>query len=353
MRPPVPLPTIEDIRSELALIGVSHVGIADASHLARARQALDDRKQRGFADTMGFTWRHPDRATNPRMSVNDAQSVIVAAMPYESLDDEPPAGRRAAIAKYARRNYYDELRTGLRTVAKSIRRSGHRAVAFADDNALVDREIAHRAGMGWFGKNANLLVPGAGSFFVLGSIITTAEYPIDQPVGDGCGTCERCFSGCPTDAIVSPGVIDARRCLAWLLQRPGTFPHEYREVVGARIYGCDDCQDSCPPTVRLSGRMSPRALPTHGTWVDPLEILNATDDDILNRFGTWYIHQRNPKWLRRNAVIALGNTAASDDHEAFSVLRTVASGNDDTLAEHAVWALQRLEERSNHSDGEQ
>ena len=169
-----------------------------------------------------------------------------------------PAGPQARVGRYAWVDHYAPLRAGLREIALRLRRCGHRAVAFADDNSIVDREVAYLGGLGWFGKNANILIPGAGSYFVLGSIITTADYPVSKPVADGCGTCRRCIDVCPTGAIVAPGVVDANRCLAWLVQQPGTFPVEYREALGDRIYGCDDCQEVCPPSVRL-GRSPYRA----------------------------------------------------------------------------------------------
>jgi ferredoxin len=189
--------------------------------------------------------------------------------------------RTARVARYAWVDHYAPLRAGLRDIAAAIKRAGHRAVAFADDNAIVDREVAHLAGLGWFGKNANLLLPGAGSYFVLGSIITTAEYPASEPVPDGCGTCRRCLDGCPTGAIVAPGVVDANRCLAWLVQQPGTFPVEFREALGDRLYGCDDCQEVCPPSVRLGPRHAidlddqPDEVQA---WVDVLDLLDVDDD---------------------------------------------------------------------------
>ena len=346
MRAKPPVPTIDEIRVELEAHGITHVGVAPATPMLRARTALAERKALGFADNMSFTWRNPERSTTPTVSVAEAQSIIVAALPYLVDDVTPPTGRRAHIARYARADHYSILRTALRSVARNLKMAGERAVAFADDNALVDREAAYRAGIGWFGKNANLLVPGAGSYFVLGSIITTAMYEPSQPVDDGCGSCTRCLDGCPTGAIVAPGVIDARRCLAWLLQKSGTFPTEMRAALGDRIYGCDDCQEVCPPTVRLGHRNMSRAAPGLGEWVDPLAMLTMSDDQLLDTYGLWYIAERDPRWLRRNAIIVMGNTTDPDDSETLDALQRVIDGEDAVLAEHAQWAVDAIARRA-------
>ena len=346
MRAKPPVPTIDEIRIELEAHGITHVGVAPAAPMLRARKALAERKASGFADNMSFTWRNPERSTTPTASVAGAQSIIVAALPYLAEDITPATGRRAHIARYARADHYSILRTALRSVARNLKMAGERAIAFADDNALVDREAAYRAGIGWFGKNANLLLPGAGSYFVLGSIITTAMYEPSQPVDDGCGSCTRCLDGCPTGAIVAPGVIDARRCLAWLLQKSGTFPTEMRAALGDRIYGCDDCQEVCPPTVRLGRRNMSSAAPGLGEWVDPLAMLTMSDDELLETYGLWYFAERDPRWLRRNAIIVLGNTTDPNDSETLDVLQSVTDGQDVVLAEHAQWAVDEIARRA-------
>ena len=143
MRAKPPVPTIDEIRVELEAHGITHVGVAPATPMLRARSALAERKASGFADNMSFTWRNPERSTTPTASVAEAQSIIVAALPYLVDDITPPTGRRAHIARYARADHYSILRTALRSVARNLKMAGERAVAFADDNALVDREAAY------------------------------------------------------------------------------------------------------------------------------------------------------------------------------------------------------------------
>ncbi len=341
------LPTIDEITGELTTFGITHVGVTTAEMLADARSAIRDRIERDLVDGMRFTFKNPERSTNPAASMPTARSVIVAARPYlTEVDPARPAGPHARIGRYAWEDHYAPLRAGLRQVGRRLKRAGHRSVAFADDNSMVDRAVAERAGLGWFGKNANLLLPGAGSFFVLGSLVTTAEYaPNDTSVSDGCGGCTRCVDGCPTDAIIEPGVIDAARCLSWVLQKPGSIPHEFRRPIHDRIYGCDDCQDVCPISVRL-GRRNTIALNDEAVaWADVEWILRAGDDDIEARHGRWYIADRDMRWLRRNALVVLGNVADPDSPSAAELLARYRAGDDPILAEHAHWAVTRLEER--------
>ena len=349
-----PLPTIDDIVEVAAQHGITHVGVATADVLTEALDALIERKAAGLNDDMQFTYRNPHRSTDPRRAVENARSVIVGARPY--MTDRDPAqpdaahGAVARVGRYAWVDHYEPLRVGLRDIGARIKRSGHRATAFADDNSIVDRAVAHRAGIGWFGKNANILLPGAGSFFVLGALVTTAEYePTASTVNDGCGSCVRCIDGCPTGAIIAPGVIDAARCLSWVLQKAGPMPEEFRVAVHDRIYGCDDCQDVCPISVRLGGRNTVEidvAAPEVQSHVDMLDMLDASDAEIEQRHGRWYIANRDVRWLRRNALVVIGNVADPSDRRVRATVQRYRAGTDEILAEHADWAWQRLDARS-------
>ena len=345
-------PSLERIRAIVATHGIHHVGVASAEVLVDTRRILHERKDLGLHDGMQFTYRNPDRSTDPGRAVADARSVIVAARPYltEADPERPSSGVAARVGRYAWVDHYEPLRVGLRAAADEIRAAGHRAQVFADDNSMVDRAIAHRAGLGWFGKNANLLLPGAGSFFVLGSIVTTAAYePNDEPVADGCGSCTRCFAGCPTEAIVAPGVIDGGRCLSWILQKAGSIPEAFREAVHDRIYGCDDCQDVCPISVRLGPRAKVDldvSAPEVQAHVDVVELLDLDDETIEDRHGRWYIAGREMRWLRRNALVVIGNVGDPTDRRVRSAVERYRAHDDPILAEHADWAAARLDARA-------
>jgi epoxyqueuosine reductase len=163
-------------------------------------------------------------------------------------------------------------------------------------------------------------------------------------VADGCGSCRRCIDQCPTGAIVEPGVIDAARCLAWVLQKPGVIDPRWRRAIGDRIYGCDDCQEACPPTVRLGGRepAPPVAEGRVERTLDALELLAIDDDAVLARWGRWYVTDRQPRWLRRNALVVVGNSGRGTDARIQHTLVRYLADDDPMLRAHAVWAAREL-----------
>ncbi len=310
-----------------------------------------------MAGSMQFTYRNPDRSTDPSRIVAGARSIVAAAWPYGHWRrPDPPAGVPAAVvARYSWHDHYQDLERALQPIADRLIMGGHRARIVADTNALVDRQVAWAAGIGWYGKNSNLLLPGAGSWFVLGAVVTDAELaPTGPPVDDGCGSCSQCIDDCPTEAIVGPGVVDATRCLAWIVQAGGAIPVQYRQAIGARIYGCDDCQEVCPPNRNAdrgpgpgsAGAVNPGAVkPLAGVeraWVDVHWLLSATDDEIVARHGRWYIADRNVDYLRRTALVVLGNIATPTDGGVAAVLERHLRHPDALLRGHAVWAAKRL-----------
>ncbi|MDE0654126.1 MAG: tRNA epoxyqueuosine(34) reductase QueG [bacterium] len=344
-RGPAPDMPPEDLRRDVLeagrRAGLAAVGVAPVEVFESSRRILRERKAQGYHGGMQFTYRNPERSTDPARIVPGATSLVVGALNY-SRPAEPGSGLgrpMARVARYASGDVYGELRSALGAVVRVLMEAGHRAVVVADDNALVDREAAYRAGLGYYGKNSNLLLAESGSWFVLGTVVTDAVLPpAAEQVPDGCGPCRRCLDGCPTGAIVAPGVVDARRCLAWLLQATGDFPAEFRAALGDRLYGCDDCQEVCPPNRRL-----PEAAdPGEEASVDVLELLATGDEELMERHGRWYIPERAPRYLRRNALVVLGNTAEGTDPEVVGTLRRYQRHTDPMLVRHATWAAQRL-----------
>ena len=376
--------------------GLDAVGVASAEPFADAQVALEERRARGLASSMQFTYRNPKRSCDPSVALPGAKSLIVGALRYEGSSgaasgtaSDTASGASgetesattvekmlAKVAAYAQRDYYGDLRSALEAVAKRLLDDGHEARVVVDDNALMDREAARRAGLGWYGKNTCLLIPKKGSRFVLGSVITTAAFDPSAPVERTCGTCSLCQQACPTGALDVAGQLDARRCLAWLLQAEGIFPREHRPALGNRFYGCDDCQDVCPvnslgqsreetrqaafignhsrekratkdqtapQTQRLDGIPQLRSTSQEFQAHSATDILSATDEELMDRYGRFYIPRRQPRYLRRNALLVLANTVSDiDDPDVASALQDSIEHKDPMLRAHGVWAAQRL-----------
>ncbi len=365
--------------------GLDKVGFASAESFISAKENLENRRLRGFSGGMNFTYRNPSRSTSPAAALPSAASIVVGAYSYikqdagikkdtghvelseikqaksESINQSEPTGR---VALYARRDYYAELKSALEKIAEKLMSHGYKALILADDNALMDREAAFRAGIGWYGKNTNLLMPQKGSWFVLGSVLTDAALTPSEPLTQSCGSCRLCLTSCPTGAILEGGIVDARRCLAWLLQKEGVFPAEYRISLVNRIYGCDDCQLVCPINRRAQDDISQSSKSTalEGVNIDKpsqshgvvalkssgtsrvfiYEILNASDGDIMRDFGRWYIPKRDPSYIRRNALVILGNIGDSRSSKTKNILECYLKSPNEILRAHAVWSAKRL-----------
>ncbi len=350
-----------EIRRAAAEAGLDAVGVTDVAPFLDERHAIIERKAAGLHAGMWFTYGRPERSTAPASILPGARRIVVCARSYRPPEGPTalaePARRtaRAAVAAYVTTDAYGELRAGLDAVSAVLRRNGFDALCVYDDNRLVDRAAAARAGLGWLGRNTMLLSRELGSWTVLGSVVTTADLPVAAEVQlDGCGPCRRCQSACPTGALDESGVLDANRCLAWLVQAPGTFPHRYRDALGDRIYGCDDCQVVCPYNDPVDGptrshrheQSQPVQLTPgrgrRGSSVDIVGLMRMSDDDLMDAFGHWYIPRRRPEYLRRNALVVLGNVGDRATEGVTEVLRQALESPSAVVASHAVWAARRL-----------
>ena len=336
-------PSIGELRSHGLAAGLCAVGATDAAPFDDVRVEIERRRDEGLHGGMQFTFRNPARSTDPDRALPGARSLIVGAYDYQREAPTPPQGLTIGrVVAYSWEDHYAVLRDALEVIAQPLRAAGHRAIVIADQNHLVDRAAAHRAGIGWWGKSSNILVPDAGSLVVLGAVITDAVVEPDhtEPVADGCKTCAQCLTGCPTGAIIEPGVIDARRCLAWLVQTEGMFPVEFRAALGDRMYGCDDCQDVCPPNRIRMRRPSPAGADE--AWIDVLDVLSADDESLMERLGRWYIPNRDPDYLRRNALLVLANVGDGTDPDVRATVARHLESTNPMVRAHAVWAARQL-----------
>ncbi|MPZ51814.1 MAG: tRNA epoxyqueuosine(34) reductase QueG [Acidimicrobiia bacterium] len=328
--------TTEDLRKAGVAAGLVTVGVTTAEPFEEARQEIFERDRSGFRGGLGFTYKDPARSTDIRSSFPWARNLVVAGRAYLPDGGSPGTTTETSgrIARFAVTDPYGPLRQALGEVAALLKSEGHRTEILIDDDRLVDRAAAVRAGVGWQGKSTNVLAPGVGPWMVLGSIVTDADLEPTSPMERGCGTCTACIPACPTAALTPDGRIDASRCLAALSQTAGVFPVEFREVMGDRVYGCDDCLTSCPPGERLMIRSS-----ANRGRVALEDLLTSDDETLLGRFSHFYHPKRRPDTLRRNALIAAGNSA---DKDLVPLVAAYAGHPIPLLRLHAIWALTRL-----------
>lgn len=316
--------------------GLDGVGVCTAEPFSDTRVEIRSRKARDLSARLGFTFSDPDVSTDIRRSFPWAARLVVGIRAYLPAAGDP--GERlpgqGRVARFAVNDFYQPLRSGLEAIASELGVAGYRAEVLADDSRLVDRAAAVRAGVAWWGKSTMALAPGVGPWFLIGSVVTDAPLTPSDPMDRSCGTCQACLPACPTGALIEPGVLDARLCLAAVAQSPGVIPRGMRPLMGDRIYGCDECLAACPP----GGRLLDRAVSPRGS-VDLPELLRAADVDLLDAFSHFYLPARNPRILRRNALVALGNTGAA---EHLGIAAGYLGNPDWVLRLHAAWAVHRL-----------
>ena len=312
-------------------------GVTTAGPFAGVAADMAARKAAGLAADLAFTYKAPAVAADVRRSFPWAERIVAVAFPYlPDAGAAHPAPGTMRIARFADGDHYRGLRHALDGIADGLTAGGYRAEVLTDDARLVDRAAAVRAGIAWWGKSSMALVPGAGPWVLLGSVVTDAPLDVDTPGNRSCGTCTACIPACPTGAILDEGIIDVRRCLAYVLQTSGVVPYELRDAVGDRLYGCDDCLTSCPPGTRLLDRTPASTGP------EIVDVLRASDEELLERYGHFYLPDRRPRILRRNALIAAGNDRSPSLEP---VVIGYAGHPDWMLRVHAVWAIGRFDTR--------
>ncbi|PZP58078.1 MAG: tRNA epoxyqueuosine(34) reductase QueG [Azospira oryzae] len=329
-------------------LGFQRVGVTHAD-LGDAEARLLDWLAHGYHGDMDYMARHGVKRSRPSALVPGTVSVICARMNYlppqarasRSVLDDP---ERAFVSRYALgRDYHKVVRSRLTQLARRIARhvEGFAWRAFADSAPVMEVELASRAGVGWRGKHTLLLARDAGSWFFLGEIYTNLSLPADPPEADHCGTCTRCIDACPTQAIIAPYRIDARRCISYLtIEHKGEIPEALRPLMGNRIYGCDDCQLVCPWTRFAKTSREPDFAVRNGLDDASLAALFGwSEQQFLERFAGSPIRRLGyERWLR-NIAVALGNAPSTP-----AVVAALEARRDHPSAlvrVHVAWALAR------------
>jgi epoxyqueuosine reductase len=350
---------------------VSLVGLALASVVrARARElgfdrvafgpaeppehgdALEAWLDAGYAGTMSYLDRGRADRLDPARLLPGCRSVVAVAMSYNpgAADDTAQRERAARadenwrpVSRYARgRDYHDVIRPRLVELGEFIRTAAGAASRVAvDSSAVLERDLAARAGLGWIGKNTNLLTPSLGSYFFIGIVLTTAALPFDQPEPDRCGTCTACLDACPTRAFVAPYVLDARRCISYLtIEHRGDIAGELAERIGEWVFGCDVCQEVCPWNRKAEPGREP-ALGASGSFPALETLLELDPDAFRSRFRGSALTRTKRSGLLRNAAIVLANRG---DRRAAGALGRALRDEDTVVRRAAAWALARLDE---------
>jgi epoxyqueuosine reductase len=318
-------------------LGLDVVGAAPASAYEETERHIRDRRERGLFADMRFTMARPEESCHPERLLEGARTVVSAAYCYWADGGEPGPGE-GRLPRYTWHDGYAVLRERLDELG---RRLGGAYRVLVDANQHVDREAAARAGVGFYGKNTMLITRLHGSWVVLGTLVTDVEIEPTPPLGLDCGSCRLCIDACPTGALDEPGTLDATRCLSYWTQAAAPIPEEYRAELGAMVYGCDICQDVCPWNRGVERRRA-GAEPAEAT-VSLVDWLEADGAELRARYERLFVPRNDPRWLRRNALVAAGNVGGEAER---APLERYAEGDDELLAEHARWALARLEERA-------
>lgn len=342
---------INEIKSWGLELGFQQVGISD-TNLFQAEQHLNSWLKNDFHGELDYMHKHGLKRSRPTLLHPDTKSIISVRMDYlpeshSNLKNALTSPTAAYISRYALgRDYHKLMRQRLQKFVDKIQTEigefGYRA--FVDSAPVLEKAIAEKAGLGWIGKHSNLINRKAGSWFFLGEIYTDLDLQPDQPVTSHCGACEACLKICPTQAIVAPYQVDARRCVSYLtIELYGAIPEEFRPLIGNRIYGCDDCQLICPwnrfanltkePDFHPRQRLNSAQLLEVFAWTET-EFLLKTEGSAIRRIG--YI-----RWLR-NIAVALGN--APKNETILAALKARLTHESELVREHVAWAIKQQSE---------
>ena len=338
------------IKAQAYGLGFDLVGIATLGLMETADQ-FDAWIDKGYAGDMQYLPRGAAKRRDSRLPFEGTQSAIVVGLNYGGRE------KSGTVARYARGDDYHDLMTDrLRELHQRIETEIGRPIhgkAYVDTGPILERDLARRAGLGWFGKNTNLVNPKLGSFFFIGALVVDIELEPDTPfAADRCGSCARCLDACPTGAFVSERVLDATKCISYLtIEAKGEIPLGLRDKVGDLVYGCDICQDVCPWNVRFSRELRedafrPRdAIVAKNARALATEIVGLDDESFRSAFRGSPMKRAKLRGLKRNAAVALGNAGLTDDVAALTAL---SENEDEMLAEHARWAISRIRERTSN-----
>ena len=332
-----PARLIREVAHELDIDGI---GITDAPELFEAIQRVDQLKARHPDVSDAYKGFHFEKFFAPRRHLKSVRSIISAFQCHFTGDAGPVEPTSGVIASYTRSNHYEDLRRKLKELANFISREfGARAKVFSCYVSLAEKPIAERAGIGFYGKNGIIVTPSFGSMVVIGEILTDLELEPDEPIPESCKDCSICIEACPTRAIIHPYVVDRTKCLQYMSERRCTIPMEIRQIWGNRLYGCTICQDVCPRNASVRPVKRRVEIGRVGSAIPLEEIINIDQVTFETRFANNQIGMRERNAIRRNAIIAAGNSLSE---AVLPPLLIAAEDPDPMIRQHAYWAITRL-----------
>jgi len=343
------IPSTSDLKIWATDLGFDALGVADID-LSEQKKPVIDWLRAGFSGEMSYMKRNIKKRLHPELLITGTCRVICVRKNYLNENANPKKileqNEKAYIAQYALgRDYHKLMRKGLGRLASRINTFagfGHYR-AFVDSAPVLEKPLAQKAGLGWIGKNSLVLNEEAGSWFFLGEIYTNIPFePSAEEPNSECGKCQACINVCPTDAIVEPGKIDARKCISYLtIEHKGRIDEQLRSKMGNRIFGCDDCQIFCPWNRDAQTTRDERFAPRHGLDnSDLVELFNLSQEEFEKlTLGSPIRRIRFDQW-QRNIAIALGNSTPSE--QSIKALNDALGNVSDLVDEHIRWAIKKL-----------
>jgi epoxyqueuosine reductase len=341
------VPLEQLIKAQAYGLGFDLVGITALGPMETASR-FDEWITRGYCGEMAYLPRGAEKRRDSRQPFAGATSAVVVGLTYGGREASGP------IARYARGDdYHDVMTDRLNELHRWLETEIGRPLtgkAYVDTGPILERDLARKAGLGWFGKNTNLVNPDIGSFFFIGALLVELELESDQPfAADRCGTCTRCLDACPTGAFVAERVLDATKCISYLtIEAKGAIPEDLRTAIGDRIYGCDICQDVCPWNVRFSRELREDSFRSRGFFAGETrsvarEILSLSDDEFRTRLKGSPVKRAKRRGMARNAAVVLGNVGTTEDTPALTAALT---DPEPLVREHVGWALDQIAQRN-------